>query len=1059
MDASTHQAQIIQEQGLLPRTELDSALQQLPEQGSRDLCEFLQQRGLLPAELAYNIRQQAAHRLPTQAQSKPRRVKTLVLPEPDDDPTVKMTSPLIQSPNKVSTEALEASPVASLSVPDPSVLKFVDPLKDLLTKNPWFRPHADLLWQRQGVLGQGGMGEVFRVTDKCLGRQAALKVLLGPSNEVALKRFLREAQITARLDHPAIPPVFEAGQMPRGEHYLVMKLIEGQTLREAIDALHSQGPLDNSALTDYLQVLVKVGEGVSYAHSQEVIHRDLKPENIMIGQFGEVLVLDWGIAKDLKESESIDEILSRPDVSIEDLSRAGLTMDGALIGTPGYMAPEQVENQVCKQSDVFALGAILTELLTGQMAVPGDSALARIVETASGRIRAPLELSNSVPKQLNFLAKKAMAQDPNERLTSVESFVDNLNAFLLGERLPDYPYSPAESVYHWASRRPGVLMSVIVLGLLSLSLFGLNKSFQSIKQKYDAETRTKKAREQLYMLKDDAKRGSPGEKIIEGVRSALSLCDHDPYCHRLAVDTYRLAKLYKHERSLLERMIAMDIDTFQSYFMLHESEMRDAPNHSFMITRAAERLLAEAEDRNYEDEITMTVKATKLFLEKRYQEALAVIQSLETKSETFAHGFNIRGVLKSRLGDLEGALKDLNKAAELDPKSSIIYNNRGSVNKALKQYRAAELDFSAAISYDTRNSNAYYNRALLRQRLSRNKEAYEDMSKALVLSPNDSDFWVDRGNILANLKDYKRAFHDYKKALIFNNRNVRAFFNRAVTKMEVKDYQGADQDYTMALQYGPKTPQLYKARAAARRALGNYRGALEDLVKITEPRSPHDHALSMAALKILMGDFKAAITDLDSAITIKPQFANAIYHRGLCKRQLGLAAEAVADFDMGLRLGFTKPRLYMERGQANLSLRRFKDAVEDFNKTLILNNQYPDAYYFRALANLCYNRFEDAIRDCSLAIEKNQRRPESYNIRGLILFRLNKSEDAIKDFSKAIELKPNLASAYLHRCEARLKNGQLRGAHRDFEDAIQLNPKLARADEIRKALAQKLSKN
>ncbi|MDF1663160.1 MAG: protein kinase, partial [Planctomycetota bacterium] len=137
-------------------------------------------------------------------------------------------------------------------------------LKDILREDQWFRPHAELLWERIDKLGAGGMGVVYRVRDNCLGRDAALKLLLDESSPRVLKRFIREATITARLNHPAIPPVYEAGKVASGQHYMVMKVIEGETLESRIASLYGDD-YSEKGLRDLLQALAKVGEAISYA--------------------------------------------------------------------------------------------------------------------------------------------------------------------------------------------------------------------------------------------------------------------------------------------------------------------------------------------------------------------------------------------------------------------------------------------------------------------------------------------------------------------------------------------------------------------------------------------------------------------------------------------------------------------------------------------------------------------------------------------------------------------------------------------------------------------------
>src|SRR5262245_1078400 len=196
---------------------------------------------------------------------------------------------------------------------------------------------------------RGGLGRVVRAVDRRLGRTVAVKELLrhDPSNEA---RFMREAMITARLEHPGIVPVHEAGRWPNGDPYYVMKLVEGRTLKELI--------VERSGLRERLGLMphvIAVADAVGYAHSEGVIHRDLKPSNVIVGGFGETIVVDWGLARDRKchVPEPTDDILTAAGSGVS-------TVSGKVVGTPAYMSPEQARGDVVdERGDVYALGAVL----------------------------------------------------------------------------------------------------------------------------------------------------------------------------------------------------------------------------------------------------------------------------------------------------------------------------------------------------------------------------------------------------------------------------------------------------------------------------------------------------------------------------------------------------------------------------------------------------------------------------------------------------------------------------------------------------------------------------
>jgi serine/threonine protein kinase len=226
-------------------------------------------------------------------------------------------------------------------------------------------------------IAHGGMGTVYRATDAAFGREVAIKVLqerFAPSSGTA-RRFADEARITGQLQHPGIPPAHDLGTLPDGRPFLAMKLIKGRTLDQLLAA--RPDPVDDRGR--FLAIYEQVCHAIAYAHSRGVIHRDLKPANIMVGAFGEVQVMDWGLAKVLgaRPGDTDDAAETRAGtlvVSLRD-SDGSFTQAGSVLGTPAFMPPEQAIGAVGKvdqRSDVFGLGGILAVILTGQPPFAGE---------------------------------------------------------------------------------------------------------------------------------------------------------------------------------------------------------------------------------------------------------------------------------------------------------------------------------------------------------------------------------------------------------------------------------------------------------------------------------------------------------------------------------------------------------------------------------------------------------------------------------------------------------------------------------------------------------------
>jgi WD40 repeat protein len=298
------------------------------------------------------------------------------------------------------------------------------------------------LYLVEGEIGRGGMGRVLAARDRRLGRPVALKELLSSSPELAL-RFEREALMTARLQHPSIVNVHEAGRWPSGEPFYAMKRLVGRPLDQLLR--------DARSIDERLALVPKVlavAEALAYAHEHGVIHRDLKPANVIVGSFGETVVVDWGLAKDLRHEEALEEKDQAPEPLAD-----GLTVVGTVLGTPSYMAPEQARGErVDERADVYALGAILYTVLAGRPPYVGPSSTAVLEEVLKGKPRALRELQPGLPEDLLALVEKAMAPEREARYPSARELAEDLRRFQTGQLVGAYRYSTGQLVKRWILR-------------------------------------------------------------------------------------------------------------------------------------------------------------------------------------------------------------------------------------------------------------------------------------------------------------------------------------------------------------------------------------------------------------------------------------------------------------------------------------------------------------------------------------------------------------------------------------------------------------------------------
>src|SRR5262249_33545130 len=275
-----------------------------------------------------------------------------------------------------------------------------------------------------GEVARGGLGRILKAYDRRLGRPVALKELLRSSGDSAA-RFLREALVTARLQHPGIVPVYEAGHWTDGSPFYAMKLVSGRSLQEVIEQTRTLE--ERLAL---LPNMIAIAEAVAYAHSEGIVHRDLKPANVLVGSFGETVVIDWGLAKHVAEAADSKDPAQPSPMPAQDL-----TIVGSVLGTPAYMAPEQARGSTADQrGDVYARGAMLYHLLSGNPPYTGNSAKDVLQQVAAASAPRPLEeCQPRAPPDLKAIVRKAMAPIPTDRYPTANELAADLKRFQTGQ--------------------------------------------------------------------------------------------------------------------------------------------------------------------------------------------------------------------------------------------------------------------------------------------------------------------------------------------------------------------------------------------------------------------------------------------------------------------------------------------------------------------------------------------------------------------------------------------------------------------------------------------------
>ena len=357
-------------------------------------------------------------------------------------------------------------------------------LEELLTKESPLHEKEGLSeapgrYHGEREYASGGMGRILVAYDTHLGREVALKELAIEKRPGAAARFMHEARVTGQLEHPSIIPVYELGRRADGTHYYTMRLVRGKSLSEAVNTAATM-----QTRLKLLPHFLNLCQAIAYAHSRGIIHRDIKPGNVMIGEFGETVVIDWGLAKRLTEPDEFGE-----DAEHAAEIHSPHTHHGQIMGTPPYMSPEQASGAVdCvdKRSDVFSLGAVLYEILSGITPFEGTSTSVMMAPAGKRHLLPLRECAPGAPSELAAICERAMASDPEDRYQSAEEMAEEIQRFQSGGFVRAYSYGTADLLRRFVARnRQGVILGLAALLALIALAAGFN--LRLIQRKQEAE--------------------------------------------------------------------------------------------------------------------------------------------------------------------------------------------------------------------------------------------------------------------------------------------------------------------------------------------------------------------------------------------------------------------------------------------------------------------------------------------------------------------------------------------------------------------------------------------
>jgi tetratricopeptide (TPR) repeat protein/serine/threonine protein kinase len=845
-------------------------------------------------------------------------------------------------------------------------------------------------------LGEGGMGSVYLAHDTRLDRPVALKVPhFDPKDTSGTReRFYREARAAATLNHPNICAVHEVGQV--GETlYLSMAFIEGKSLDKVF------GPGKRPPQRQAALLVRKIALALAEAHKRNVVHRDLKPSNIMINQRSEPVIMDFGLARRVDEKDS------------------RLTQEGALIGTPAYMPPEQVRGEIDALGflcDVYSLGVLLYELLAGRLPFEGGTAKV-LAQVLTQEARPPSSWRPDVEPALEAICLKAMAKQAKDRFESMSAFA---------QALTDYLKHPTQSGSQPApaAGREDTLAAPLDVPASNEAMETLDAPAApaTFSPARDGEkTNARPARADTVKPEPERKRTHAARKeeppdeveMVEEKSSKRSRSGSGVRC--------RPRKESSTEASGAARWLLLGgglavflIAGVTAAFLLRGGRRN---RETAAIQQPAEQPGKNEEVKPVssgpnDEALANYQKGLDAFNRKDYDAALPFLHDAIRLAPAYVPAHAQRGRVYAAKGDMNQAIADYTEAIKLDAGNAQVLNARAEAYLAKKDHQHALEDCNAALKLESNYAAGYNNRGRAYRELKKPEQAIADFTQALRHDPKMAIAYNNRALAFQDQKNHESAFADFAAALKLDPRLFLAYFNRARLYNQRKESQKAIADYSEALKIDPRHFDCLNERGVL-----YWRG----------------------------GEADKAMEDYTAIISIKPDYHFAYNNRGLIYNDKKEYDKAIADFTEAIRLDGNGVQPYANRAVAELGKTDYAAAVIDCTSAIRVNPGYSLAYQYRARAYIAQRSYTAAITDLTTAITLTPKDGVNYYYRGLAWHGRRGYAQAVSDFTNATLNGSKTASVYYARGEAYREKGNYDEAIKDYTQALQLDPKMESA--------------
>jgi serine/threonine-protein kinase len=858
---------------------------------------------------------------------------------------------------------------------------------------------------------RGALGEVLVAHDQEFHREVALKrIQEGRADDPeSRRRFLLEAEITGRLEHPGVVPAYSLTWDEAGRPCYTMRLIQGDTLQQAIERFHQDNRPGRDpgerrlALRQLLQRFIAVCNTIAYAHSRGILHRDLKPANVMLGPYGETLVVDWGLAKAIDRGEQArasGEDTLAPTAGGEE----GGTATGQLLGTPAYMSPEQAEGNwsgVGPASDIYGLGAILYCLLTGNS--PFQGKVREVLERVKrGEFPPPRHWKKDIARPLEAVCLKAMARNPQGRYATAQELAADVEHWLADEPAAAYREPWPLRLGRWRRRHKALVAGVTAAGL-ALLVLGAIGVFWLVQQAAELRRGVAAALDRADRLQQQA-RWDEAEAVLEQAQDRLGDSGLTDLRQRVRQARADLGLVHQLDAARLKAATMVEgyldyAEAERDYAAAFRQAQLGQPGDE--VAAVAERLRASA----IKQQLVAALDDWAYVTEAASRRAWLLAVARQVDPDPWRNRFRNLRLWRDR-----AALERLAQQApvrlwspQLVTALARVLAQRGGDAVPLLTAAQARTPQDFWLNFELGNA------LLARQRAG---EAVGYYRAALALRPNTIAVYYNLGNALKDQGQLDEAIACYKKAMALDPKHALAHNNLGTALQAKGEVDRAIACYEKALALDPKLALAHNNLGSALQAKGQRDRAIACYLK---------------------------------ALGIDPKFAKAHHNLGIALHDKGDLDRAIACYKKALALDPKDAKAHLSLGHALQAKGEVDRAIACYEKALALDPKLALAYNNLGVALKDKGQLDRAIACYKKALALDPKDARAHNNLGNALKAKGDLGGAIACYKKALALDPKDAKAHYNLGSALQAKGDLDGAIACYRQALALDPRLTLA--------------